>query len=153
MKLTIQLIVILLLSFTTRVAGEEITNWSGIVVHHSDSPGWTTVSNINAWHIERDFDEIGYHYVIYTNGVVKTGRSIKKHGAHAKATKWKKNRNRTHIGICLVGTDSFTEAQHESLTNAIRVLSHKFPIKIIEPHHKECPGHGVDVKKLNKILK
>ena len=35
-----------------------------------------TVADIDRWHRERGFDEIGYHYVIYRDGSVHKGRAI-----------------------------------------------------------------------------
>ncbi len=110
--------------------------WKGIVVHHSTSPRWTTVEDIRKWHIDdNEWDDIGYHYVIYPDGSIHEGRPIDKIGAHAKG------RNTTHIGICLVGYDSFTDEQVKSLDKLIIELS--LPI---ERHHEKCPGNGIKIK-------
>ena len=113
-------------------------DWKGIVVHHTASPAWTTVEKIDQWHKERGWDGIGYHYVIYVDGSVHEGRSLSKVGAHAKG------RNATHIGIALVGYDSFTPAQITALEGLVDKLG--LPA---ERHHKDCPGGGVDVEGLN----
>lgn len=110
-------------------------DWKGVVVHHSASPRWTTVEAIDRWHKERGWDGIGYHYVIYPDGSIHEGRSLDKVGAHAKG------RNTTHIGICLVGYDSFTDEQVRSLDKLIIELS--LPV---ERHHEKCPGNGIDIK-------
>ena len=124
--------------------------WRGIVVHHSDSPEWTTVKDIDRWHRERTppFDEIGYHYVITTDGKAHVGRSLNKHGAHAKGP-----RNETHIGICLIGKKTFTPQQKQTLGRLINSLMRQYPIEIVERHHEECPGAGIDVEQLDQTVK
>lgn len=115
------------------VWGAQIeTDQTKAVIHHTDSPCWTTVEDINRWHKERGWDGVGYHYIIYCDGSVVIGRNPYKKGAHAKG------RNR-YLGIALVGHDNFTDNQLNSLNNLIRALG----IKHIEPHHEECPGKGV----------
>jgi N-acetylmuramoyl-L-alanine amidase len=54
-------------------------------------------ADIDRWHRERGFNEIGYHFVISDGGAVERGRHISKVGAHAKG------RNRHSIGICYAG--------------------------------------------------
>ena len=114
-------------------------DWKGVVIHHSTSPEWTTVEDIDRWHKERGWDGIGYHYVIYPDGSIHEGRSIDKVGAHAKG------RNTTYIGVCLIGYDDFTPAQIKALKNLIKELGLK-----VERHHEECPGKGIDIELLNK---
>lgn len=56
-----------------------------------------TVQDITRWHKQRGFKTIGYHYVIYRNGTVATGRDIAEIGAHCKG------HNANSIGICYIG--------------------------------------------------
>ncbi len=100
-----------------------------IVVHCSASPNGrrTTVADIDAWHAARGFRRddswrqiqnhdlaaIGYHYVIYPTGTVATGRHVDEVGAHAQGF------NQRSIGICLAGTDRFTDAQWDSLAHLV----------------------------------
>jgi len=116
----------------------EAKEWEGIVIHHSASPAWTTVDDIDRWHKERGWDGVGYHYVIHHDGTVHEGRSLSKQGAHARG------RNSTHIGICLVGYDSFTARQLSSL----RALVSKLGLPC-EAHHEQCPGSSIDIDTLN----
>lgn len=111
-------------------------NWQGIVIHHSATEGGT-VESFDSYHKQIGFDEIGYHYVIYKDGSVHEGRSLNKVGAHAKG------RNKTHIGICLVGNETFTKAQILELGLLNLYLSDKYNIKSIERHHEQCPGEGL----------
>jgi N-acetylmuramoyl-L-alanine amidase len=132
----------------TQVAG-AFPEWRGIVIHHSASPLATTAADIDRWHRERGWDGIGYHYVVHSDGVVKIGRPIGRIGAHAK-TGAKLNRNLTHIGICLVGYDDFTEAQLVNLNELLAILVRDYAITSIERHHENCPGKGLDVEALHR---
>lgn len=117
------------------------TNWTGIVIHHSDSPD-VSANEIDRWHRERGFNEIGYHFVIRTNGAIEPARSFEKAGAHAR-TGADESRNRTHIGICLTGrftTHPPTEEQIISLIKLTKGLKERYDIQSIERHHAQCPG-------------
>lgn len=52
---------------------------------------------IRTWHKARGWSDIGYHYVIRLNGVIESGRSLDRIGAHVK------NHNADSIGICYIG--------------------------------------------------
>ena len=104
------------------------------VIHHTASPCWTTVADIDRWHKERGWDEIGYHYVIGCDGKVSKGRSINKQGAHAKG---RNNR----IGVVLVGYDEFTSVQKLAYKKLIKTLG----IVDVERHHEKCPGDGIEI--------
>ena len=53
--------------------------------------------DIDKWHRERGFDEIGYNAVVDLDGTVEPGRSESKPGAHCKG------HNSDSIGICYIG--------------------------------------------------
>lgn len=142
-----------------------------IVIHCSATPNgrWVSTLDIDRWHAARDFKRqgdwrarqnaqlgsIGYHFVIYTNGAIATGRHLAEIGAHVAGN------NRSSIGICVVGTDKFTRAQWGSLAalvdrlrqefNGVRVTGHRdlSPDKdndgLVEPWEwlKTCPGFDV----------
>jgi len=76
-----------------------------IVIHHSASSLSTTLEDIKKWHLERGFSDIGYHYVIESNGLIRYGRPLPLRGAHTKGA------NFNSIGICLVG-DMTREGEH-----------------------------------------
>lgn len=83
----------------------------------------TPVQEIDRWHALRGFKRlpqwrakqnpdlaaIGYHFVIYTRGVVATGRHVDEIGAHAHGY------NAASLGICMIGCDKFTRAQWGAL--------------------------------------
>lgn len=117
----------------------------------------TPVEEINRWHLERGFKRnpaavarhnprlccIGYHYVIYTNGALATGRAESEVGAHVLG------HNVNSIGVCLVGTDRFTRAQWATLAELVRGLQKRYPNARVMGHrdypnvHKTCPGFDV----------
>ena len=125
-----------------RAEARQIDN---IIVHHTASEDVSAIT-IDAWHLKRGWDGIGYHFVIRSNGTVEPGRSIEKIGAHAKG------RNAHSIGIALTGYDEFTLEQKTALTKLIKELCKKYPIESIERHHEECPGTGLDIESLAKYI-
>lgn len=98
-------------------------NGDGLFRQRPGQPLQTPVDVIDGWHRQRGFmrmapeaktfnphlRHIGYHFVIACNGAVFTGRSLAEPGAHAQGF------NAHSIGICLTGTDHFTQPQWEAL--------------------------------------
>ena len=93
-----------------------------IIVHCSATPEGRdyTIAQIRQWHLQRGFRDIGYHYVIYRDGTIHTGRPVAQAGAHCTG------HNAHSIGVCYVGgvakdnktpKDTRTEAQKKSLAN------------------------------------
>lgn len=117
------------------------------VIHHTASHD-VSAATIDRWHKERTYidkngkrrnwDGIGYHFVIRENGTIERGRSLNKRGAHAKG------RN-DRIGIVLTGYDKFSSLQK----NALKRLLADLGIQNIEPHHERCPGEGLKLKEIN----
>jgi len=111
------------------------------VIHCSDSPHGrgTTASDIHQWHLDRGWDGIGYHYVITEDGGIQNGRPEYWKGSHAKG-------HNDALGICLIGTDYFTEKQFESLSNLI--LGFGFKKDEVVGHYavssKTCPNFNVE---------
>jgi len=152
-----------------------------LVVHCSDTPNEATlfgpppkmepfpVERINEWHRKRGFrrdpeamkrmnprlDAIGYHFVIYRNGAIETGRHPDEVGAHVKGF------NQKSLGVCLLGTDKFTLEQWAALKKLVAVQRANYPGLAllghrdlspdkdgdgrVEPHEwlKTCPGFDV----------
>lgn len=108
-----------------------------IVIHCSDSPNGRTLftgklgdasfvtpaQEIDRWHAQRGFKRqqqwrdkqnpgltsIGYHFVIYVDGAVATGRHADEVGAHVSG------HNANSVGACMVGRDKFARAQWDAL--------------------------------------
>lgn len=110
-----------------------------------------TVDDIGRWHKELGFAEIGYHYVIYIDGSVHTGRSEDLIGAHCVG------HNATSIGVCYIGgislegkaKDTRTAKQKAALKSLVNKLKVKYPKAKVYGHKefakKDCPCF--DVKK------
>ena len=119
-----------------------------IIIHCSDTPEGrpNTVADITAWHKQRGFRTIGYHYVIYLDGQIVEGRPIESVGAHCTS------HNRDSIGICYIGgrsadmkeyKDTRTPEQKQSLVELITALRTQFPEAKVYGHRdfacRGCP--------------
>jgi len=116
-----------------------------------------TVEDIRRWHIARKFKDIGYHFVIYRDGSIHTGRPLAQVGAHCL------KHNAYSIGICYIGgvardcktpKDTRTEAQKKALVQLLKDLHKRFPQATVHGHRefvaKACPCF--DVQKEYKSL-
>lgn len=125
-----------------------------IIVHCTATPEGreTTVNEIRAWHKQRGFSDVGYHYVVYLDGSVHEGRSVDQIGAHCTS------HNANSIGVCYVGgmdkankqpKDTRTQKQKENLLKLLKELRILYPKAKIYGHrdfaNKACPSF--DAKK------
>lgn len=123
-------------------------NINEIIIHCTATPYGRDVSatEIDAWHRERGFAGIGYHFVVRLDGTLQVGRPLDKAGAHCKG------HNAHSIGIAYVGgldvngkpADTRTEEQKIVLQSLVCFLCSMHPsIKQIRGHrdysNKECP--------------
>lgn len=119
-----------------------------IVVHCADTPSSMDigVAEIRQWHLDKGWDDIGYHYVIRRNGAVETGRDVDAVGAHVRGF------NAITVGICLVGGRDgmfdFTRPQMDSLEGMLMTLTALYPKAAVRGHrdydnNKSCPGFDV----------
>lgn len=119
-----------------------------IIVHCSDTREGMdyTVDDIRKWHLQRGFSDIGYHYVVYRDGSVHTGRNVDVSGAHCVG------HNANSIGVCYIGgheavgdgyKDTRTEAQKKALLSLLSELKKFYPSATIHGHRefaaKACP--------------
>jgi len=129
-------------------------NKKGIIIHCSDSSFGSSIE-IDKWHRERGWKNIGYHFVICNgqienntylecmDGSLERGRDIDKSGAHASGY------NSSHIGICLIGINEFTNKQFDTLAKLIKELTSRYNItkENILGHYdvsnKTCPNFDV----------
>lgn len=123
-----------------------------ITVHHSGAgPNFHTARNdvardmegVLVSHIQRNYGDIGYHFVVDYSGTVWEGRSLAYEGAHVVA------QNERNIGVMLLGnfdTQSPSKEQVASLNRLVGLLRERFRVK---PHrvfgHRDlgysvCPG-------------
>lgn len=126
-----------------------------IVIHCSATRAGQDIkaSDIDKWHKERGFKEIGYHYVIDLDGTVEVGRALPKDGAHCNTAGTSGVQYNKHsIGICYVGgldadgnpADTRTDAQKASMNELVWRLYDKFPIKEIIGHRDASPDKNGD---------
>ena len=130
-----------------------------IIVHCSATPEGRdfTVADITRWHKARGFRTIGYHYVIYRDGSVHTGRPLEQAGAHCL------KHNAHSIGVCYIGgvatdgrtpKDTRTPEQKDALVKLLKDLHVRFPHATIYGHRdfaaKACPSFDatLEYKKL-----
>jgi len=134
-----------------------------ISVHTSDSV-YGSATAIRAWHKQRGWNDIGYHFVILNglikhdlyfqsmNGSIEYGRPIEFIPASIKG------HNEGQIAICLVGKGGkYTVKQMESLTSLLAELLKKYNLRVkdIKGHYelnknKTCPD--IDMNKLRAYM-
>lgn len=135
-------------------------NIQNIVIHESDTPNGRpqTVADIDQWHTERGFRRgdgarkafnpqlraIGYHFVIYVDGSLHTGR------AEGEVPAAVQGHNSTSINICMIGKGKYTPAQWQSLQMCVAMLRQKYPGAVVKGHYqfdtangKTCPDFDV----------
>lgn len=115
-----------------------------IVVHHTADTTDSPLLIFRYHTLNRKYTDIGYHYLITSNGTIYEGRPINRRGAHLA------NQNSGAIGIALFGnfdkTDP-TNAQLRSLNMLTGWLKRQFDIRQIGGHSDFpgaktcCPGH------------
>ena len=74
-----------------------------IVIHCSATRAGKdlTAKDINQMHLDRGFNQIGYHYVIRLDGTVEEGRKLPLDGAHCNTKGFSDSSyNRHSVGIC-----------------------------------------------------
>jgi N-acetyl-anhydromuramyl-L-alanine amidase AmpD len=134
----------------------EARPWRYIVIHHSATTGGT-VESITKGHLDRGFEEIGYHFLI-NNGQSQGTRN----GEIAATIRWTQQMAGAHckvadhpefndegIGVCLVGDFELkppTPEQLASLQMLIQAIRerHNIPIERVVGHRElkatKCPG-------------
>jgi N-acetylmuramoyl-L-alanine amidase len=123
-----------------------------IIIHCTATPEGrpVTVKEVDTWHRQQGYQEIGYHYLIGLNGERWLGRNIEKAGAHTVG------QNQNSIGICYVGglekdgktpKDTRTVMQKTALLALIKEIKASYPNVTIHGHNefaqKACPCFNV----------
>lgn len=111
------------------------------IIHCSDST-FGDAKMIRQWHLNRGFNDVGYHFIIREDGEIEIGRTLDVIGAHCKG------HNSTSVGTCLIGKDSFSEAQFKALKRIDKMLKAMFTGVETFPHNhfnknKTCPNFDV----------
>lgn len=133
-------------------------NIDAIVIHCSATRAGQDIraADIDKWHKERGFKEIGYHYVIDLDGTIEVGRALPKDGAHCNTSGTSGvNYNKHSIGVCYVGgldengepADTRTDEQKIALEELVYDLIEKYPtIKEVIGHRDASPDKNNDGK-------
>jgi len=106
----------------------------------SDRPEDDNVATINAWHIARGWEEIGYNYYIDKQGRVWAGRDVEKIPAAQHGY------NTGSIAVCCGGLSAFTVAEFYSLKAMCGVINKAYGGKVSFHGHcevnagKTCPN-------------
>ena len=115
-----------------------------IVIHHAAMPTDTSRADIQELHLSNEWAGIGYHKLVFANGLIENGRPEQMVGAHAYGA------NRRSLGIVLVG--DFNKARPdpahlEAAARLTRELMKKYqvPLDRVKPHRAvnadtDCPG-------------
>ena len=110
------------------------------------------VKQIDKWNRDRGWSEIGYHYVLYADGTIATGRDIRKKGAHVKG------HNHDSVGVAYVGgldknktpKDTMTMQQEMAFLHLVNSLRVVFGAMSVHGHNeyssKACPSFDVQEK-------
>lgn len=105
--------------------------------------------DIDAWHKQRGFRKIGYHFVVDLDGTIEEGRPLRETGAHVK------DHNGHSVGICYIGgltksgqkVNTRTDEQKDSLRFLLEQLVSRLPdVTKIAGHRDYSPdknGNGV----------
>lgn len=108
-----------------------------------------SVEQVRKWHLDRGFNDIGYHFLIRLDGTVEAGRPLETVGAHCKG------HNANSIGIAYVGgldkngrpKDTRTLPQKEAMRRLVHDLKQCFPRLEVHCHNeystKSCPCFSV----------
>lgn len=133
-----------------------------IIYHCAATPQgkWFDRDDVNAWHKQRGFSMIGYHFLILPDGTIQVGRPIGMVGAHCEG------HNTGTIGICYVGgltadgkrpKDTRTAAQIAATEWLVKALKKKFRItRRVKGHNeynhgKACPSFNVATDALGAL--
>jgi len=131
------------------IEDREITE---IIIHCTATKAGlkVTVDDVRQWHLQRGFDDIGYHYLIDYEGIVRKGRRESLIGAHCYG------HNQNSIGICYTGglasdgktpADTRTEEQKKSMDELVNLLKSRYPKATVHGHNefsdKDCPCFDV----------
>ena len=118
-----------------------------LVVHCSDTADDDALTgrDIHQMHLGFGWDGVGYHRIICRDGVIEYGRPDYWVGAHVRGF------NDVSLGVCLIGRQSFTDAQMQALETVLRNWKSSYPMAEIVGHcdfdntNKTCPNFDVAV--------
>lgn len=124
----------------------------------------TSANEIDAWHRQRGWDGIGYHFVVRRNGTIELGRPLWATGAHVKGL------NTRSVGICFSGHGDLEPFSGKQITagrrltvalcialglSADRVVGHRETREIpgVTTGIKSCPGNLVSMENARVLVR
>lgn len=116
-----------------------------LVVHCSASADDECIGarEIHEIHLGFGWHGCGYHRVICRDGTIEQGRPEYWVGAHVYG------HNEESLGVCMIGCDTFTDKQWESLHMQLQDWQQRYPEALIVGHcdfpetEKTCPNFDV----------
>jgi hypothetical protein len=123
-----------------------------ITIHHdainssdvtSQSAATRRLNSIRQGHLQRDFADIGYHFIVDPQGKIWEGRPLRFQGAHVK------DQNERNMGVMVMGNfmeQRPTPAALAALDAFVASQMHRFaiPLSRVKTHKElaptECPG-------------
>ena len=97
----------------------------------SDARGHDNVATIRRWHLARGFSDIGYHYIIQKDGMMREGRPVRLMPAAQKG------HNSGSIAICVTGLREFTATQMRMLISLCLSIDQAYMSDITFHGHNE----------------
>lgn len=88
-----------------------------------------TKKNVAAFN--SDLKHIGYNFYIDVDGSCHNGRGLNEVGAHVRG------HNRGTVGVCMAGTDKFTDAQWMTLRNLAKALEYMYRNDVVFKGHRD----------------
>lgn len=132
----------------------EVRKTTNIIVLHHAAASTCDAKTIHAWHLNRGFSGIGYHFLVRKNGTIERGRAENLVGAHVAG------HNRGSIGICFEGnfeTETMGEAQKNAGEELVEYLKQKYSISIVVRHKDladtACPGKNFPFEEILQGVK
>ena len=117
---------------------EDHEVFNTVVIHHSAMPPDEGPREIQQVHMQgRNFQDIGYHFLIDREGRIYEGRSLAVHGAHVR------EHNAGTLGIVLLGNYEEIEptaGQLQRLRWLISALRARHPLTHLAGHRDFLPG-------------
>ncbi len=143
------------------VADHEAIEWEGALIHHSATAPTVTAQSITNYHVkERGWVAAGYHGFVsmrLDGGYqFEPGRALSMPGSHCPG------KNKTHLGLCLIGNFMDSAPPLAQLEVAAEVLAEwciafDFGPEEIHPHRKfkatDCPGGKLDIQGLRERVR
>jgi N-acetyl-anhydromuramyl-L-alanine amidase AmpD len=104
----------------------------------SDNPAHDDIKVIRQWHLDRGFNDVGYHFFIKNNGEIEPGRDLEKIPAAQKG------HNTGSVAICLHGLNKFNGVQFRALEKLCKEIDRAHGGAVTFHGHcevsaKDCP--------------